>query len=155
IQLRVSQAGPRDSQQRIQFIDVAVSDDARICLADAASVNQRGLALVAALCVNTTDSHFRSSRKSPGTRRFQRARRKYAIYFQQANGRGRAGGGASPDAYCLPPTNRSVISAASTRRHWRSKAKQTCRDDSRKFRNSAGSIKRASRMVEGLSVSRS
>ena len=64
IQLLVGQAGSRDSQQRIQFIDVAVSDNARICLADAASVNQRGLARVAALCINTTDSHLAPSENS-------------------------------------------------------------------------------------------
>src|SRR5262245_43694697 len=40
IQLRVGQADSRDPQQRIQFIDVAVGDDARIGLADAASVDQ-------------------------------------------------------------------------------------------------------------------
>src|SRR5262249_4349202 len=58
IQLRIGQADSRHSQQRIQFIDVSVGDVAWIRLADAASVDQRGLARVAALCVNTTDSHY-------------------------------------------------------------------------------------------------
>jgi hypothetical protein len=57
--LRIGQADSRRSQQRIQFIDVAVGDDAWIGLADAASVDQRGLARIAALCVYTTDSHCR------------------------------------------------------------------------------------------------
>src|SRR5215475_15125246 len=59
IQLRVGQTDSRRSQQRIQLIDVAIGDDAWIGLADAASVDQRGLARVAALCVNTTDSQCR------------------------------------------------------------------------------------------------
>src|SRR5262245_40492658 len=69
IQLRVGQADSRGAQQRIQFIDVAVGDDAWIGLADAASVDQRGLARVAALCVNTTDSHCSPLRKITGNYR--------------------------------------------------------------------------------------
>ncbi len=57
IELRVGQTDSRDSQQRIQFVNVAVSGDSGIGLADTASVNQRSLASVAALGVNTSDSH--------------------------------------------------------------------------------------------------
>src|SRR5262245_66297586 len=48
VQLLIGQTLPRDSQQRIQFVDVAVGGDARISLANAASVDQRRFAGVAA-----------------------------------------------------------------------------------------------------------